>query len=124
MTETSSDTPLSGHALIASYLRLLDGSPGVYRMLDAQARVLYVGKARNLKRRVANYAKPTGHSPRIARMIRETTEMMFLTTRTETEALLLEQNLIKQLKPRYNVLLRDDKSFPNILVTRSHAFPQ
>ncbi|WP_071673762.1 excinuclease ABC subunit UvrC [Nioella nitratireducens] len=124
MSESPSETPLSGHRLIASQLRLLDSSPGVYRMLDAQSRVLYVGKARNLKRRVANYAKPTGHSARIARMIRETTEMMFLTTRTETEALLLEQNLIKQLKPRYNVLLRDDKSFPNILVSRSHAFPQ
>ncbi|WP_212733581.1 excinuclease ABC subunit UvrC [Thalassobacter stenotrophicus] len=103
---------------------MLDGSPGVYRMLDAESRVLYVGKARNLKRRVANYAKPSGHSPRIARMIRETTSMMFLTTRTETEALLLEQNLIKQLKPRYNVLLRDDKSFPNILVSQSHDFAQ
>ncbi|WP_234702855.1 MULTISPECIES: excinuclease ABC subunit UvrC [Thalassobacter] len=103
---------------------MLDGSPGVYRMLDAESRVLYVGKARNLKRRVANYAKSSGHSPRIARMIRETTSMMFLTTRTETEALLLEQNLIKQLKPRYNVLLRDDKSFPNILVSQSHDFAQ
>jgi excinuclease ABC subunit C len=93
-------------------------------MLDEQARVLYVGKARNLKARVSNYARPTGHSSRIARMISETFEMMFLTTQTETEALLLEQNLIKQLKPRYNVLLRDDKSFPNILVTTEHEFPQ
>ena len=93
-------------------------------MLDAQARVLYVGKARNLKARVSNYARPTGHSSRIARMISETSQMMFLTTKTETEALLLEQNLIKQLKPRYNVLLRDDKSFPNILVTTDHEFPQ
>ena len=75
-------------------------------MLDDQARVLYVGKARNLKARVSNYARPSGHSARIARMISETSSMMFLTTRTETEALLLEQNLIKQLKPRYNVLLR------------------
>ena len=93
-------------------------------MLDAQARVLYVGKARNLRARVSNYARLTGHSPRIARMISETSQMMFLTTKTETEALLLEQNLIKQLKPRYNVLLRDDKSFPNILVTTEHEFPQ
>jgi excinuclease ABC subunit C len=124
MPETPDDNPLTGHELIGSYLKLLDNSPGVYRMLDGQSRVLYVGKARNLKKRVSNYAKPAGHSARIARMIRETTEMMFLTTRTETEALLLEQNLIKQLKPRYNVLLRDDKSFPNILVSRAHAFPQ
>ncbi|TCP62842.1 excinuclease ABC subunit C [Rhodovulum bhavnagarense] len=114
----------TGHACIQSYLATLDNSPGVYRMLDAESRVLYVGKAKSLKKRVANYAKPSGHSPRIARMISETASMMFLTTRTETEALLLEQNLIKQLKPRYNVLLRDDKSFPNILITRDHAFPQ
>jgi len=114
----------TGYACIQAYLRTLDGSPGVYRMLDAQARVLYVGKAKNLKARVSSYARPAGHSPRIARMISETAQMMFLTTRTETEALLLEQNLIKQLKPRYNVLLRDDKSFPNILVAKDHAFPQ
>lgn len=115
---------LTGGKLIQKYVRQLDTSPGVYRMLDAQARVLYVGKARNLKARVSNYARPTGHSSRIARMISETAQMMFLTTKTETEALLLEQNLIKQLKPRYNVLLRDDKSFPNILVTTEHEFPQ
>ncbi len=115
---------LTGANLILKYVRQLDASPGVYRMLDAQARVLYVGKARNLKARVSNYARPTGHSSRIARMISETAQMMFLTTKTETEALLLEQNLIKQLKPRYNVLLRDDKSFPNILVTKDHEFPQ
>lgn len=117
-------TQKTGHALILDYLRTLDGSPGVYRMLDAQGAVLYVGKARDLRARVSNYARPSGHTGRIARMIRETCSMMFLTTRTETEALLLEQNLIKQLKPRYNVLLRDDKSFPNILVAKSHAFPQ
>ncbi|SHI94368.1 Excinuclease ABC subunit C [Shimia gijangensis] len=93
-------------------------------MLDNQARVLYVGKARNLKARVSSYARATGHSGRIARMISETSSMMFLTTKTETEALLLEQNLIKQLKPKYNVLLRDDKSFPNILVSRTHVFAQ
>jgi len=115
---------LTGGKLIQKYVRQLDASPGVYRMLDAQARVLYVGKARNLRARVSNYARLTGHSPRIARMISETSQMMFLTTKTETEALLLEQNLIKQLKPRYNVLLRDDKSFPNILVTTEHEFPQ
>ncbi|WP_110814774.1 excinuclease ABC subunit UvrC [Pseudoroseicyclus aestuarii] len=124
MQDTTEKQP-TGYALIQSYLRTLDGSPGVYRMLDAESRVLYVGKARNLKARVSNYSRPSPqHSARIARMIRETASMMFLTTRTETEALLLEQNLIKQLKPRYNVLLRDDKSFPNILVTKDHAFPQ
>jgi excinuclease ABC subunit C len=115
---------LTGVNLILKYVLQLDASPGVYRMLDEQARVLYVGKARNLKARVSNYTRPTGHSSRIARMISETAQMMFLTTKTETEALLLEQNLIKQLKPRYNVLLRDDKSFPNILVTTEHEFPQ
>ena len=114
----------TGYACIQSYLRTLDASPGVYRMLDDQSRVLYVGKARSLKARVSNYARPGQHSPRIARMIRETASMMFLTTRTETEALLLEQNLIKQLKPKYNVLLRDDKSFPNILVSKTHPYPQ
>ncbi|MGH1578245.1 excinuclease ABC subunit UvrC [Planktotalea sp.] len=112
-----------GAKVIQAYLKTLDSSPGVYRMLDEQSRVLYVGKARNLRARVSNYARPTGHSGRIATMIEQTASMMFLTTRTETEALLLEQNLIKQLKPKYNVLLRDDKSFPNILVGKDHAFP-
>ncbi|ESW61504.1 MAG: excinuclease ABC subunit C [Rhodobacter sp. CACIA14H1] len=115
----------TGHGVIQGYLRTLDSSPGVYRMLNAKAEVLYVGKARNLKARVSNYSRPSPqHSGRIARMIAETASMMFLTTRTETEALLLEQNLIKQLKPRYNVLLRDDKSFPNILIGKEHDFPQ
>ncbi len=114
----------SGYDVIQSYLKTLDGSPGVYRMLDSESRVLYVGKARNLRARVSNYARPSGHSPRIARMIDNTVSMMFLTTKTETEALLLEQNLIKQLKPKFNVLLRDDKSFPNILVTKEHDYPQ
>ena len=93
-------------------------------MLDSESRVLYVGKAKSLKKRVASYARLQGHSARISRMISETSSMMFLTTKTETEALLLEQNLIKQLKPKYNVLLRDDKSFPNILVSHEHGFPQ
>lgn len=122
--ETEGESRLTGHALIADQVRRLDGSPGVYRMLNAKNEVLYVGKARNLRARVSNYARPSGHSGRIARMISETTAMMFLTTRTETEALLLEQNLIKQLKPRYNVLLRDDKSFPNILITAHPSYPQ
>ena len=119
----SEDEPI-GQGIIQGYLKTLDGSLGVYRMLNAASEVLYVGKARNLKARVSNYARAAGHSGRISRMISETVSMMFLTTRTETEALLLEQNLIKQLKPRYNVLLRDDKSFPNILISTEHAFPQ
>lgn len=119
-----SDDVQTGQEVIQSYLKSLDGSPGVYRMLNPKGEVLYVGKARNLRARVSNYARGSGHSARIARMIFETASMMFLTTRTETEALLLEQNLIKQLKPRYNVLLRDDKSFPNILIGKEHAFPQ
>ncbi len=118
------EKPRTGHEVIQDYLKTLDGSPGVYRMLNAASEVLYVGKARNLKARVSNYARPSGHSGRIARMIHETVSMMFLTTRTELEALLLEQNLIKQLKPRYNVLLRDDKSFPNILISAEHPYPQ
>ena len=113
----------TGHEVVQSYLKTLDNSPGVYRMLDRQQRVLYVGKARSLRKRVSNYANPRGHSGRISRMISETASMMFLTTKTETEALLLEQNLIKQLKPKFNVLLRDDKSFPNILVPTEHDFP-
>ncbi|MEM5476337.1 excinuclease ABC subunit UvrC [Pacificibacter sp. AS14] len=128
MTEDTQSHPVKdvpkGHKVIEGYLRQIDGSPGVYRMLDPEHNVLYVGKARHLKNRVSNYARIHGHSARIARMISETSQMMFLTTRTETEALLLEQNLIKQLKPRYNVLLRDDKSFPNIMVTKDHEFPQ
>nr|WP_323780310.1 excinuclease ABC subunit UvrC [Amylibacter sp.] len=139
MTDTPTDTPPeqlpeeegqagentpTGPLVIQNYLKSLDNSPGVYRMLDQRGEVLYVGKARNLKKRVSNYAKGHGHSARIGRMIAATAAMMFLTTRTETEALLLEQNLIKQLKPRYNVLLRDDKSFPNILVTKTHEYPQ
>ena len=114
---------LRGFEIIRDYLDSLDNSPGVYRMLGEQGDVLYVGKARNLRKRVSNYAKMTGHTARIGRMISNTKSMMFLTTRTETEALLLEQNLIKQLKPKYNVLLRDDKSFPSIVVTKSHDYP-
>ena len=121
---TEPNSTKTGHEVIQDYLRTLDSSPGVYRMLDSESRVLYVGKARNLKNRVSNYARPSGHSARIATMISHTVSMMFLTTKTETEALLLEQNLIKQLKPKYNVLLRDDKSFPNILISKDHDFPR
>ena len=118
------DAPLTGIARIAAYVKTLPDAPGVYRMMDAKGDVLYVGKAKSLKKRVASYAKSGGHTERIARMILETAEMLFVTTASETEALLLESNLIKRLKPRYNVSFRDDKSFPNILVRQDHAFPQ
>ncbi len=116
--------PKSGPAVIARVLKTLPHSPGVYRMLGEDGRVLYVGKARSLKKRVASYTRLSGHSRRIARMILATHAMEVVTTRTEAEALLLEANLIKQLKPRYNVLLRDDKAFPYILVTGDHEAPQ
>jgi excinuclease ABC subunit C len=115
--------PLMGPARIQSYLKMLPDAPGVYRMLDAKGSVLYVGKAKSLKKRVASYVK-TGHIDRIARMIADTAEMLFVTTASEIEALLLESNLIKRLKPRYNVSFRDDKSFPNILLRGDHPFPQ
>ena len=120
----TSDRPLKGADLIASYLKTLPDAPGVYRMLSAVGDVLYVGKAKNLKKRVGAYASGKVHSERLTRMIAETAEMLFVTTASETDALLLESNLIKQLKPRYNVSYRDDKSFPNILLRQDHPFPQ
>ncbi len=116
--------PLAGAALIADHVKRLPAKPGVYRMFNARGDVLYVGKAKSLKSRVSSYAKSGGHSNRIMRMISETAAMEFVVTATETEALLLEANLIKQLKPRYNVILRDDKSFPHILVAEDHEAPQ
>ena len=113
----------SGAGVIAELVGRLPNRPGVYRMLNARGDVLYVGKARSLKKRVASYAQGRGHSGRIARMIGETASMEFVVTRTETEALLLEANLIKRLRPRFNVLLRDDKSFPYILLTGGHPAP-
>ncbi len=115
---------IRGAALIADEVARLPAKPGVYRMIGAKGEALYVGKARNLKARVSSYAKSGGHSNRIMRMIAETRAMEFVVTATETEALLLEANLIKQLRPRYNVLLRDDKSFPFILVAEDHEAPQ
>ncbi|MBB4121685.1 excinuclease ABC subunit UvrC [Martelella radicis] len=114
---------LKGAALIGEFVKHLPNSPGVYRMFNANGDVLYVGKARSLKKRVTNYAQGRGHSNRITRMITQTAHMEFVTTRTETEALLLEANLIKRLRPRFNVLLRDDKSFPYILITGDHEAP-
>ncbi|MCH6204206.1 excinuclease ABC subunit UvrC [Brucella intermedia] len=114
---------LSGQDIINAFVKRLPNNPGVYRMFNGDGDVLYVGKARNLKKRVSNYARGIGHSNRITRMIRETVTMEFVVTRTETEALLLEANLIKRLRPRFNVLMRDDKSFPYILLTGDHRAP-
>jgi excinuclease ABC subunit C len=117
-------TLAAGRAAIVRFTKLAPSAPGVYRMIDAQGDVLYVGKAKNIKKRVAAYARPTGHDSRISRMIAATATLEFVTTKTETEALLLEANLIKRLRPRFNVLLRDDKSFPYILITTDHWAPQ
>ncbi|MDJ1159303.1 excinuclease ABC subunit UvrC [Chelatococcus sp. SYSU_G07232] len=115
----------AGVAVIRRFWKTLPNGPGVYRMVDAVGDVLYVGKAKSLKKRVAGYLRGIGHGGlRTMRMIAETAGMEFVTTQTETEALLLEANLIKQLRPRYNVLLRDDKSFPYILLTGDHPAPQ
>ena len=116
--------PGRGVEVIRAHLAQAPPGPGVYRMIGADGEVLYVGKARSIKKRIASYARGEGHSNRIARMISLTASMMFVSTNTETEALLLEANYIKQMKPRYNVLLRDDKSFPYILLTADHAAPQ
>jgi len=116
--------PTHGPELIADYVTRLPGKPGVYRMLDQHGTVLYVGKAKSLKKRVKAYTSYNRHPVRIGRMIRATHEMEFVVTATETEALLLEASLIKKLKPRYNILLRDDKSFPYILVRKDHPAAQ
>ncbi len=123
---TTPDTAprLSGVEVIKDHLKRLPSKPGVYRMFGADQELLYVGKARNLKNRVGNYAKLGGHTMRIARMISLTRSMEFVVTESETEALLLEANLIKRLKPRFNIILRDDKSFPYILIRRDHPAPQ
>ena len=114
---------VKGVEVIRAFVKHLPNQPGVYRMMNEAGDVLYVGKARSLKKRVTNYAQGRGHTNRIARMVRETATMEFVTTRTETEALLLEANLIKRLKPRFNVLMRDDKSFPYILISGDHEAP-
>ena len=113
-----------GRAAIERAVKLAPTSPGVYRMLNAANDVLYVGKAKSVKKRLASYARPTGQVARIARMIAATVNVEMVSTATETEALLLEANLIKQLRPRFNVQLRDDKSFPYILITGDHWAPQ
>ncbi|HEY7765477.1 MAG TPA: excinuclease ABC subunit UvrC, partial [Aestuariivirgaceae bacterium] len=113
-----------GPVVIRRLARTLPNLPGVYRMIDRKGDVIYVGKARSLKARVNSYTRPSGHTNRIAAMIANTANMEFVTTVTEAEALLLEANLIKKHKPRYNVTLRDDKSFPYILIARDHPVPQ
>ncbi len=113
-----------GRAVIARHAKLAPSSPGVYRMIDAKGDVLYVGKAKNIRKRIIAYTRPTGYDSRIERMIAATAALEFVSTATETEALLLEANLIKRLRPRFNVLLRDDKSFPYILITADHWAPQ
>ena len=121
----ASTGPLAaGRAVLLRHAKLAPSSPGVYRMLDAAGEVLYVGKAKSIKKRFTSYTRPTGHDTRIERVIANTASVEFVTTATETEALLLEANLIKRLRPRFNVLLRDDKSFPYILITGDHWAPQ
>ena len=118
-------TPLAaGRDALLRHAKLAPASPGVYRMLDAAGEVLYVGKAKNIRKRIVAYTRPTGHDTRIERVIAATSSVEFVTTASETEALLLEANLIKRLRPRFNVLLRDDKSFPYILITADHWAPQ
>jgi excinuclease ABC subunit C len=116
--------PLIGAALIKDQVKRLPDAPGVYRMLGEEGEMLYVGKARSLKKRVSQYAQGRAHTQWVAHMIHLTRSMEFVTTKTETEALLLEINLIKQLKPRFNVQMRDDKSFPEILIRRDHRAAQ
>jgi excinuclease ABC subunit C len=114
----------AGREVLLRYAKVAPSSPGVYRMLDAAGEVLYVGKAKSIRKRFTSYTRPTGHDTRIERVIANTASVEFVTTGTETEALLLEANLIKRLRPRFNVLLRDDKSFPYILITADHWAPQ
>jgi excinuclease ABC subunit C len=118
------DSLAVGRAAILEYVKRAPSQPGVYRMIDARGDVLYVGKAKNVRNRIRAYARPSGLDTRIERMIAATRALEFVVTRTETEALLLEANLIKRLRPRFNVLLRDDKSFPYILITSDHWAPQ
>ena len=122
--EPAAEAVATGIAAIQHFAKLAPATPGVYRMLNARGEVLYVGKAKNIAKRVSAYTRDTGHTNRIARMIAATATMEFVSTATETEALLLEANLIKRFAPRFNVLLRDDKSFPYILITSDKGAPQ
>ena len=120
----SDPSPRLGAKVIEGIVRTLSNHPGVYRMLNQKGEVLYVGKARNLRKRVASYARVTGHAGRITRMITQTANLEIIITQTEAEALLLEANLIKRFRPRYNVVLRDDKSHPYILLPSDHSWPR
>src|SRR4051812_28043864 len=123
--DLAAGNPLAaGRGTIARYAKHAPKGPGVYRMVDANGDVLYVGKAKSIRKRIVNYARPTAYDTRIERMVAATAALEFVSTATETEALLLEANLIKRLRPRFNVLLRDDKSFPYILITSDHWAPQ
>ena len=124
LSEGPSQSMAAGRSAIERYAKLAPTAPGVYRMVDVDGEVLYVGKAKSIRKRIINYTRPAGLDTRIMRMIAATHHIEFVTTRTETEALLLEANLIKRLRPRFNVLLRDDKSFPYILITADHPAPQ
>ncbi len=124
MSDTSNTTYQSGVAIIELALQTMPANPGVYRMLDAKGDALYVGKARNLRKRVTSYTQIARLPERLRRMVADTAQMEIVTTHTEAEALLLEANLIKKLKPRCNILLRDDKSYPWLMLTEDHPFPQ
>ena len=125
MSETGNDAPaLSGADLISSRLKHLPNGPGIYRMIDATGMPLYVGKAKSLRKRVTSYTRPRGLPERIRVMVAHTADLEVVSTHTEVEALLLESNLIKQLRPRYNILLRDDKSFPYILLRTDSDWAQ
>lgn len=126
MTDKTENTPslTAGSAIIQQVQETAPDSPGVYRMLDGSGQVLYVGKARSLKKRIASYTRPGRLPYRLQKMVSETVEMVLLTTGTEAEALLLENDLIKQLTPRYNILLTDDKTYPHILLTDKDAYPR
>ena len=123
MSESPAPPP-TGAAAIELALETMPANPGVYRMLDAKGDALYVGKARSLKKRVTAYTQLGRLDERLRRMVNETVAMEVITTHTEAEALLLEANLIKRLKPRFNIVLRDDKSYPWLMLTEDHPFPQ
>ena len=124
MSDPPASPPPTGAAAIEAALATMPFNPGVYRMLDAKGDALYVGKARSLKKRVTAYTQVGRLDERLRRMVNETASMEVITTHTEAEALLLEANLIKRLKPRFNIVLRDDKSYPWLMLTEDHPFPQ